>query len=72
MTASGRPATSVRSGAPRTTRYRFYYGWKNVKAMGELAAHNMTGGKAPFQTFLEETLTVDEQGRLHSSFWDYD
>jgi NAD(P)H-nitrite reductase large subunit len=52
--------------------YRFYYGWKNVKAMGELAAHNMTGGKAPFQTFLEETLTVDEQGRLHSSFWDYD
>ena len=52
--------------------YRFYYGWKNVKAMGELAARNMTGGKAPFQTFLEETLTVDEQGRLHSSFWDYD
>ena len=23
--------------------YRFYYGWKNVKAMGELAARNMTG-----------------------------
>jgi NAD(P)H-nitrite reductase large subunit len=52
--------------------YRFYYGWKNVKAMGELAAHNMTGGKAAFQTFLDETLTVDAQGRLHSSFWDYD
>ena len=52
--------------------YRFYYGWKNVKAMGELAALNMTGSEEPFQTFIEETLTVDEQGRLHSSFWDYD
>jgi NAD(P)H-nitrite reductase large subunit len=51
--------------------YRFYYGWKNVKAMGELAAYNMTGSEEPFQTFIEETLTVDEQGRLHSSFWDY-
>jgi NAD(P)H-nitrite reductase large subunit len=52
--------------------YRFYYGWKNVKAMGELAAQNMTGGEAPFQTSMDETLTVDERGRLHSSFWDYD
>jgi NAD(P)H-nitrite reductase large subunit len=52
--------------------YRFYYGWKNVKAMGELAAYNITGSEEPFQTFIEETLTVDEQGRLHSSFWDYD
>jgi NAD(P)H-nitrite reductase large subunit len=52
--------------------YRFYYGWKNVKAMGELAAHNMTGSDQPFQTLFEETLTVDEKGRLHSSFWDYD
>jgi NAD(P)H-nitrite reductase large subunit len=51
--------------------YRFYYGWKNVKAMGELAARNMTGGEEPFRTFVEETLTVNEQGRLHSSFWDY-
>ena len=51
--------------------YRFYYGWKNVKAMGELAAYNMTGSEEPFQTFIEETLTVDEEGRLHSSFWDY-
>jgi NAD(P)H-nitrite reductase large subunit len=52
--------------------YRFYYGWKNVKAMGELAARNMTGGEEPFHTFLDETLTVDQRGRLHSSFWDYD
>jgi NAD(P)H-nitrite reductase large subunit len=52
--------------------YRFYYGWKNVKAMGDLAARNMTGGEEPFHTFQDETLTVDAQGRLHSSFWDYD
>jgi NAD(P)H-nitrite reductase large subunit len=52
--------------------YRFYYGWKNVKAMGELAARNMTGSEQPFQTFVDEILTVDEAGRLHSSFWDYD
>jgi NAD(P)H-nitrite reductase large subunit len=51
--------------------YRFYYGWKNVKAMGELAARNMTGSEEPFQTFIEETLTVNGEGRLHSSFWDY-
>jgi NAD(P)H-nitrite reductase large subunit len=52
--------------------YRFYYGWKNVKAMGELAARNISGAEEPFQTFGEETLTVDRRGRLHSSFWDYD
>jgi NADPH-dependent 2,4-dienoyl-CoA reductase/sulfur reductase-like enzyme len=52
--------------------YRFYYGWKNVNAMGELAARNMTGSEQPFQTFIDETLTVDQAGRLHSSFWDYD
>jgi NAD(P)H-nitrite reductase large subunit len=52
--------------------YRFYYGWKNVKAMGDLAARNMTGGEEPFHTFLDETLSVDARGRLHSSFWDYD
>ena len=51
--------------------YRFYYGWKNVNAMGELAARNMTGSKQPFQTFIDETLTVDQAGRLHSSFWDH-
>lgn len=52
--------------------YRFYYGWKNVKAMGDLAARNMTGAEEPFHTFQDETLTVDARGRLHSSFWDYD
>jgi NAD(P)H-nitrite reductase large subunit len=52
--------------------YRFYYGWKNVKAMGELAARNISGAEESFQTFVEETLTVDRRGRLHSSFWDHD
>jgi NAD(P)H-nitrite reductase large subunit len=52
--------------------YRFYYGWKNVKAMGEIAARNMTGDDQSFETFFDETLAVDGQGRLHSSFWDFD
>ena len=52
--------------------YRFYYGWKNVKSMGELAAHNISGAEESFQTLGEESLTVDRRGRLHSSFWDYD
>ena len=52
--------------------YRFYYGWRNVKAMGHLAARNMTGAEETFHTFHDETLSVDADGRLHSSFWDYD
>ena len=39
--------------------YRFYYGWKNVKAMGELAARNMTGAEEPFQTFRRRDPEVD-------------
>jgi len=52
--------------------YRFYYGWTNVKAMGETAAGNMTGGGETFHTFLDERLAVTEAGALHSSFWDYE
>jgi len=52
--------------------YRFYYGWKNVNAMGEIAARNMTGDDQSYKTFFDETLAVDGQGRLHSSFWDFD
>jgi NAD(P)H-nitrite reductase large subunit len=52
--------------------YRFYYGWKNVKAMGEIAARNMTGASDSFHTFVDETLAVNGTGKLHSSFWDYD
>jgi NAD(P)H-nitrite reductase large subunit len=57
--------------SPEDNAYRFYYGWKNVRAMGEIAACNMTGDDQSFQTFVDETLGVDRQGRLHSSFWDY-
>jgi NAD(P)H-nitrite reductase large subunit len=52
--------------------YRFYYGWRNVKAMGEIAACNMTGANDSFRTFVDETLSVNGEGKLHSSFWDYD
>jgi len=52
--------------------YRFYYGWKNVKAMGEIAARNMTGDHETFHTFLDEALTIEDQGGLRSSFWEYD
>jgi NAD(P)H-nitrite reductase large subunit len=52
--------------------YRFYYGWKNVKAMGEIAARNIAGAEQPFHTAGDELLAVNGQGRLHSSFWDYD
>ena len=52
--------------------YRFYYGWKNVKAMGEIAARNIAGAEQPFHIAGDEILAVNGQGRLHSSFWDYD
>jgi NAD(P)H-nitrite reductase large subunit len=52
--------------------YRFYYGWQNVKAMGEIAARNMTGANDSFRTFVDETLSVNGEGKLHSSFWEYD
>ena len=52
--------------------YRFYYGWQNVKAMGEIAARNMTGANESFRTSVDEILSVSDEGKLHSSFWDYD
>ncbi len=58
--------------SPEANAYRFYYGWKNVKTMGEVAARNIAGAEQPFQTSVDEILTVNGQGRLHSSFWDYD
>ena len=39
-------------------RYRFYYGWKNVRAMGELAARNMTGANEPFVSAQDEKLNL--------------
>lgn len=52
-------------------RYRFFYGWKNVRAMGELAARNITGDDEPWLPVQDEKLRIDEQGKLHSPFWEY-
>ncbi len=53
-------------------RYRFYYGWKNVKKMGEIAACNMTGDDVAWETVTDEQLVIDDQGHIDSPFWDYD
>lgn len=52
-------------------RYRFYYGWRNVRAMGEVAAGNMTGGNDAFVADQDEKLEIDAEGRLVSPFWEY-
>ncbi|MBF0190318.1 MAG: FAD-dependent oxidoreductase [Magnetococcales bacterium] len=52
--------------------YRFYYGYKNVRAMGAVAAINMTGGHEHFATTQEETLGRDGQGHIDSPFWAYE
>lgn len=51
--------------------YKFYHGWRNVRVMGELAARNVTGGSEVFEASTENGLTVDEAGRLRSTFWDH-
>ncbi|MBF0613523.1 MAG: FAD-dependent oxidoreductase [Magnetococcales bacterium] len=51
--------------------YRFYYGYQNVRAMGAVAAINMTGGHEHFATTQEETLGRDSQGFIDSPFWSY-
>jgi NADPH-dependent 2,4-dienoyl-CoA reductase/sulfur reductase-like enzyme len=58
--------------SPEDKQYRFYYGWKNVKTMGRIAAINMTGGHETIATFQENTLSINGQGELHSPFWEYD
>lgn len=52
-------------------RYRFYYGWKNVRAMGELAARNLTGEDAAFVPAQDETLHIHDGATIHSPFWEY-
>lgn len=52
-------------------RYRFYYGWKNVRAMGELAARNITGADEPWSPTQDESLQLTADGRIHSPFWEY-
>ncbi|PIV75043.1 MAG: hypothetical protein COW56_03865 [Rhodocyclales bacterium CG17_big_fil_post_rev_8_21_14_2_50_68_7] len=52
-------------------RYRFFYGWKNVRAMGELAARNMTGADDPWVSVQDEHLRLTPEGAIHSPFWEY-
>jgi NAD(P)H-nitrite reductase large subunit len=52
-------------------RYRFYYGWDNVRRMGEVAARNMSAAEEPFEGDHSEILEIDSTGRIQSPFWDY-
>ena len=52
-------------------RYRFYYGWKNVRAMGDLAARNLTGDDEAFEPAQDETLHIHDGATIHSPFWEY-
>jgi NAD(P)H-nitrite reductase large subunit len=52
-------------------RYRFFYGWKNVRTMGDLAARNLTGGEEVFAPTQDETLHIHDGCTIHSPFWEY-
>ncbi|MCU7848309.1 MAG: FAD-dependent oxidoreductase [Candidatus Thiodiazotropha sp. (ex Lucinoma kastoroae)] len=58
--------------SPEENHYRFYYGWKNVKMMGRIAAINMTGGDEAVDTFKEDRLFINEQDEIDSTFWEYE
>lgn len=51
--------------------YRFYYGWNNVRLMGEVAARNVTGAGEPFEGADDESLRVDAKGHIQSPFWEH-
>lgn len=57
--------------SPEEKRYRFYYGWRNVKKMGKIAAFNMTGGDESISTFQDEKLIATKSGEIDSPFWQY-
>jgi nitrite reductase (NADH) large subunit len=58
--------------SPEHNAYRFYYGWKNVKMMGDVAARNMTGDDVPFTTTVDEVLKIKPDGTIYSPFWEHD
>ncbi len=58
--------------SPEHNAYRFYYGWKNVKMMGDVAARNMTGDDVSFTTAVDEILQLKPDGTIYSPFWEYD
>jgi NAD(P)H-nitrite reductase large subunit len=49
--------------------YRFYHGWKNVRVMGELASRNMLGAHEIFDVDIKDTIRIDSDGQLRSTFW---
>jgi NAD(P)H-nitrite reductase large subunit len=51
--------------------YRFYYGWNNVRMMGEVAARNVTGANEAFEGLDDERLRIDKKGGIVSPFWEY-
>jgi NAD(P)H-nitrite reductase large subunit len=50
--------------------YRFYYGRRNVDAMGEVAARNMSGEHMAFKSTVDETLSLDKKGQIQTEFWE--
>ncbi len=58
--------------SPEDNSYRFYYGWRNVKMMGRIAAVNMTGGHETVSTFQEDRLLINDKGEIDSTFWEYE
>jgi NAD(P)H-nitrite reductase large subunit len=51
--------------------YRFYYGWTNVRLMGEVAARNVTGSNEAFEGVEDERLHIGKDGHIHSPFWEH-
>ncbi len=58
--------------SPEENQYRFYYGWKNVKMMGRIAAVNMTGGDEAVSTLQDDRLHINERSEIDSPFWEHD
>jgi NAD(P)H-nitrite reductase large subunit len=57
--------------SPEFNDYRFYYGYKNVRLMGEIAARNITGDAIDFETAQDEQLEINEHGHLYSPYWEH-
>ena len=58
--------------SPEENQYRFYYGWKNVKKMGEIAARNMTGDDIHWETATDQKMFIDKNRQLISPYWEHD
>jgi NAD(P)H-nitrite reductase large subunit len=58
--------------SPEENQYRFYYGWLNVKKMGEIAARNMTGDDIHWETATDHKMYIDENRQIVSPYWEHD